>query len=249
MLSSFDIPTLVLSALAVLITLTVHEYAHGYAAYRLGDSTAKVFGRLSLNPIKHLDPIGAICLLLFHFGWAKPVPINPRNFKKPKRDFALAALAGPLVNIILSFVAAFFYLLALKNLYIYTLGDGFLARLTYNFILFLGLFHSINLGLGIFNLIPIPPLDGSRLLTALLPAKAYFGIMKYERKIYFGFLIWMLLGSSVKSFLLSIPFIAASRVLSAIAGVFSLSGMLSSLIGSISGLMLDILGLIPFLKL
>lgn len=249
MFNSFDIPTLVLSALAVLITLTVHEYAHGYAAYKLGDGTARAFGRLSLNPIKHLDPVGALCLLFFHFGWAKPVPINPRNFKNPKRDFALSALAGPLVNIILAFITAFFYILALKQLSPIALGEGFVARLAYNLILFIGLFHSINLGLGIFNLIPIPPLDGSRILTAVLPPRLYFGIMKYERKIYFALLIWMLLGGSVKRFLLSFSFIAANPVLSAIAGIFSLSGMLSSLISAISGLMLDFWGLLPFLKL
>ncbi len=249
MFNSFDIPTLVLSALAVLITLTVHEYAHGYAAYRLGDGTARAFGRLSLNPIKHLDPVGAICLLFFHFGWAKPVPINPRNFKNPKRDFAISALAGPLVNIILSFISAFFYLLAAKYLFPVTLGEGFVSRLAYNLILFIGLFHSINLGLGIFNLIPIPPLDGSRILTAILPPKLYFGIMKYERKIYLVLLLWLLLGGYVKNILLSFSFIAASPVLSAIAGVFSLSGMLSSLIGALSSLMLDFWQLIPFLKI
>lgn len=249
MFNSFDIPTIVLSALVVLIALTVHEYAHGYAAYKLGDGTARAFGRLSLNPIKHLDPVGALCLLIFHFGWAKPVPINPRNFKNPKRDFAISALAGPLINIILAFISAFLYLLAIRGLSGVALGEGFTSRLAYNLILFIGLFHSINLGLGIFNLIPIPPLDGSRILTAILPPKIYFGIMKYERKIYLGLLAWMLLGGYVKRFLLSFSFIAASPILSAVAGVFSLSGMLSSLIGAISGLMLDFWQLIPFLKI
>ena len=193
MLSLNDIPTLLLTLVAVLITLTVHEYAHGYAAYRLGDSTAKSFGRLTLNPIKHVDPIGAICLLLFHFGWAKPVPINARNFKKPRRDFALTALAGPLVNIILAFISAFFYLLAISGLSKITYGSEFTYNLAYNTIRFLGIFHSVNLGLGIFNLIPIPPLDGSRIITAVLPPKIYFGIMRYERKIYLALVVWMLI--------------------------------------------------------
>ena len=97
----------ILSALAALIALTVHEYCHGYAAYKLGDDTAKSMGRLTLNPIKHLDPYGAICMVLFHIGWAKPVPINPRNFKDPKKGFAITASAGPAANIILAFVSAF----------------------------------------------------------------------------------------------------------------------------------------------
>ena len=102
---------LILSALAVLITLSIHEYAHAYAAHKLGDDTAKNMGRLTLNPLKHLDPIGAICMLLFRIGWAKPVPINARNFKDPKKGFALSALAGPLVNLIIAFLFSGIYLL------------------------------------------------------------------------------------------------------------------------------------------
>ena len=100
-----------LSALAVLIILAVHEYCHGYAAYKMGDNTAKNYGRLTLNPIKHLDPIGAVCMLFFHIGWAKPVPVNARNFKNPKKGFAIVALAGPIANIIMGFFSAFLYLL------------------------------------------------------------------------------------------------------------------------------------------
>ena len=100
----FDPVELILTAVAVLITLSIHEFSHAYAAYKLGDDTAKNLGRLSINPIKHLDPIGALCMLFFRFGWAKPVPINPRNLKKPKRDFAVSALAGPLSNLILGFI-------------------------------------------------------------------------------------------------------------------------------------------------
>ena len=101
-----NIPYYLLSALAALIVLSIHEFSHGYAAYKLGDPTAKLMGRLSLNPIKHLDPIGAIMMVIFHIGWAKPVPINAANFKKPKRDFAISALAGPLSNMILAFFAS-----------------------------------------------------------------------------------------------------------------------------------------------
>ena len=102
-----DLLYYLLSAIAALISLTIHEYSHGYAAYKLGDPTAKALGRLSLNPIKHLDPVGAVCMLIFHFGWAKPVPINMRNFKNPRRDFAITALAGPLANLVMAFISAF----------------------------------------------------------------------------------------------------------------------------------------------
>ena len=249
MLNFNDIPSLVLTLLAVLIALTVHEYAHGYTAYRLGDDTARNFGRLSLNPIKHIDPFGALCLLVFRFGWAKPVPINPRNFKNPKRDFAISALAGPLVNILISFFSAFLYLLCLTQLSKISYDTELSYNIALNLIRFFAIFHSVNLGLGIFNLIPIPPLDGSRILSVVLPPRAYFGIMKYERKIYLVLLVWMLCGGFVKSFLLSFSFVSQSPVLSFIAGIFSLSGIISSVIGAISDLMLDFWSLIPFLKL
>ena len=106
------ITMLFLIVLTTLISLTVHEVSHGYAAYRCGDPTARNFGRLSLNPLKHLDPIGTLCMLLFGFGWAKPVPINTRYFRKPRRDTALTALAGPLSNIIISFIACFFMMMS-----------------------------------------------------------------------------------------------------------------------------------------
>ena len=101
----------ILSALAALIALTVHEYSHAYAAYKLGDDTAKNFGRLTLNPIKHIDPYGAICMILFHIGWAKPVPINARNFKDPRKGMAISSAAGPASNLVLGFFSAFVYLL------------------------------------------------------------------------------------------------------------------------------------------
>ena len=243
-----DIPTLILSLLAVLITLTLHEYAHGYAAYRLGDDTAKNSGRLTLNPIKHIDPVGALCLLVFRFGWAKPVPINPRNFKKPRRDFALSALMGPLTNILCSTVVAFFYLLFLKILSGINYTSELSYNIAYNSLRFLWIFHITNLGLGVFNLIPIPPLDGSRIFTALLPPKLYFGIMRYERRIYLVLLVWLLLGDFVKGSLLLIPFIANTPALSFLAGIFSLSDIISYIISALSDLIFMLFGLIPFLK-
>jgi len=242
-----EIVEIVLSALAVLLILTIHEFAHAYAAYRLGDNTAKNLGRLSLNPLKHLDPIGAICMILFHFGWAKPVPINARNFRNPKRDFAITALAGPLSNMIFAFLSAFFILLT-NRLYInMDKSSVFATQLVLNLITFLIIFHQINIGIGLFNLIPIPPLDGSRILNVVLPPKYYFGIMKYERKIYMGLIIWLAFGDLLKSAALSIPFIAQSAVLSTAVGILSLSDMLGYVIVWLSQAMLSFWRLLPFL--
>ena len=241
-----QITELIITALCALIALTVHEYAHGYAAYRLGDNTARNQGRLTLNPIKHVDPVGAICLILFHFGWARPVPISLRNFKKPRRDFALTALAGPASNLLLAIFTAFFYLLFYRNFNFQ--GTGFLHTLGLNFLIFLSTFFIINLGLCLFNLIPVPPLDGSRILGLVLPARTYFKIMRYERRIYYVFLAWLLLGSYVYAGLMSLPFVAASPILSGIARIFSLSGLLSDLISLVAGLIINFWTLIPFLR-
>ncbi len=238
----------VLSAFAVLITLTVHEYCHGYAAYKLGDPTAKNLGRLTLNPIKHIDPFGALCMLLFHFGWAKPVPINSRYLKNPKRDFAFIALAGPLSNLIMSFVSAFIYLAfyaAVKNV---EFTNEFLFAIVDNTLDFFWIFHLINLGIAIFNLIPIPPLDGSRILSVILPSRIYFGIMRYERTIYYILLGWLFLGDYVSSFLLSLPLVSSNPILSAIASFISLSDMLGLAINALSSAIIRLLQLIPFLK-
>lgn len=232
----------ILSAIAALVALTVHEYCHGYAAYRLGDDTAKNMGRLSLNPIHHIDPYGAICMVLFHIGWAKPVPINPRNFKNPKRDFAITAAAGPASNLILGFLTVPFFILAFNAYAGMTLktggSGGFTLSLLGNLVTFLSAFHIINVGLGLFNLLPIPPFDGSRLLNVFLPPKYYFGIMKYERKIYYGVLIWLLLGGYVCRAVRMIPIIQQSAILYRLAGVFSLSGMIGTVIDAVSDLMI-----------
>ncbi len=238
-----------LSAVAALIALTVHEYCHGYAAYRLGDDTAKSMGRLTLNPIHHIDPYGAICMVLFHIGWAKPVPINPRNFKKPKRDFAITAAAGPLSNLILAFFSAFLYLLVFALVRdIRFESKNFLYYLIDNTLSFILIFHSVNIGLGLFNLLPIPPFDGSRLLNVILPPDKYFAIMKYERKIYLGVLIWLLLGDYAAMGVRMIPLVQSSPVLYWLAGILSLSGMLGTVMGWVSDLMLAFWQLIPFLK-
>ena len=243
-----NIVEIVLSALAVLLILTIHEYSHAYAAYRLGDETAKRLGRLTLNPLKHLDPLGAICMIFFRIGWANPVPINPRNFKKPKRDFAITALAGPLSNMIFAFFSAFLCLL-LYSFFVKTeFSSEFLFQFVLNLLRFLFIFHQINIGIGLFNLIPIPPLDGSRILNVVLPPKYYFGIMKYERQIYLALLGWLILGNAAKRALLSLSFVASNPILSTIAGVFSLSDMLGSLILWLSDTMFSFWQLIPFLN-
>ena len=237
-----------LSAIAALIALTVHEYCHGYAAYKLGDDTAKSFGRLTLNPLKHLDPYGAICMVLFHIGWAKPVPINARNFKNPKRDFAITAAAGPASNLILGFVSALIYLVVFACVKDMTFPSAnFTYHLINNLLNFIYVFHSINVGLGLFNLLPIPPFDGSRLLNVFLPEKTYFKIMEYERYIYYGVLAWLFLGHYVTDLLRSIPIIASNSVLYFVSGIFSLSGVLSNVIGGVSNLMFSFWELFPFL--
>lgn len=174
-LGNFDIVGLLISALAVLLAISTHEMCHGLAAYLLGDKTAKYMGRLSLNPFRHIDPIGALCLLLFGFGWAKPVMVNSLYFKKPKRDMALVALAGPVSNFLLAFVALLiFKLLTLTPLFY---GGSKLAEII---AVFLTTLVSMNIGLGVFNLLPIPPLDGSKIFLSLLPPRLYYDIMRYE---------------------------------------------------------------------
>ncbi len=166
----------------VLIALTFHECAHGFIAYKLGDPTAKYMGRLTLNPFKHIDPIGAVCMLLVHFGWAKPVPIDITNFKNSKRDMALSALAGPCANLSLGFVGCFLYVLTLN-----LLPEQFSSEFTFNLVrvlvTFLYYFGWLNISLALFNLLPVPPLDGSKILYAFLPPKASNWCKMHEREI------------------------------------------------------------------
>ncbi|NLV76608.1 MAG: site-2 protease family protein [Tissierellia bacterium] len=151
----------------LLIAIIIHEYSHGLMAYLLGDNTAKESGRLTLNPLKHLDPIGFIFLLLFRFGWAKPVPINPNNFKKRKRDTLLVSLAGPFSNFLLAVIVGFI------------ISTGIITNNIVLNILVIMLWY--NIMLGIFNLLPFPPLDGSKILASLLPNKYEYKFYKYER--------------------------------------------------------------------
>ncbi|HQA59466.1 MAG: site-2 protease family protein [Tepidanaerobacteraceae bacterium] len=159
-------PEMLLRIPALLIAISFHEYAHARVSYSLGDPTPKWRGRLSLNPLVHLDPIGLIMLWLFRFGWAKPVEINPSYYKEPKKGTILVSLAGPMANLILAFIAMI--ILKLDILRIGVL-DSFI------YILFL-----YNLTLAVFNLIPIPPLDGSKILAGLLPARQAYEFSKLE---------------------------------------------------------------------
>ena len=187
--------SIILSLTIILLSLSLHETANGYAAWRLGDPTARNLGRLTLNPIKHLDPIGFLCMVLAGFGWAKPVPVNSRYFKKPRRDMALTSLAGPISNLLLAIV----FLLLLRFvgfgvLWTRTYSSEFTARMAYFLVLLFYYGVSMNVTLAVFNLLPIPPLDGSRILFLLLPPRLYFKIAPYERYIAIGVMLLLLLG-------------------------------------------------------
>ena len=215
--------SMLLALPVVLLALSLHEAAHGIAAYKLGDPTARNLGRITLNPLKHLDPFGFLSMLLVGFGWAKPVPVNARNFKKPRRDMALTALAGPVSNLLLSFV----FLLLLRFV-----GFGWLWNLSYPsemaekmayfFVLFLYYGVQLNITLAVFNLLPIPPLDGSRILFILLPPRLYYKIMPYQRQITLVVLLLLLLGP------LSWGIQALSSLI--LRGMFALVGMSGFLI-------------------
>lgn len=191
-----QIPLFLLSLPIVLIALSVHETAHGYVAYKLGDPTANSLGRLTLNPLKHLDPIGFLCMVVFRIGWAKPVPVNARYFKNPKRDMAITAAAGPLSNLLLAILFAGLLrveILLADALYfedILTISaflNGGAVEVPANikllsvlaYMLYMGVI--LNTSLAVFNMIPLPPFDGSRIAHVFLPANLYFKIMRYER--------------------------------------------------------------------
>ncbi len=198
---------LLISIPAVLLCLSVHEAAHGFAANALGDPTAKNAGRLTLDPIHHLDPIGTICLLLFHVGWAKPVPVDVRYFKKPRRDIALVSLAGPLSNFLLALIALFLQRIFMSGSSTILLAIGLFCYST----------AVMSIGLGVFNLIPVPPLDGSKILFSFLPYQAELKFARYQQYIQFGMLILLFLGVLDTPINIAINFVY--RILNAVVGL------------------------------
>lgn len=186
------ITELIILAPPLLFALTFHEFAHGFIAYRLGDPTARDAGRLTLNPLKHLDPLGTIAFFFIKFGWAKPVPVNPRYFQNPKKDMLWVALAGPVTNLALAVISAILTKVTwtLASILPYSsTAEAILVPL--NSMLIASVW--INLVLCIFNFLPIPPLDGSRILMGLLPNNLALSYMRIER---FGFIIILVLAFS-----------------------------------------------------
>ena len=201
-----DIPMLLLRIPVILLALSMHEAAHGFAAYKMGDPTARNMGRLTLNPLKHLDPIGTLMMFVFGFGWARPVPINPRYFKDPKKGMAFSAAAGPIANLLLGLIGLFcanlFWFVMVKIGVLFEMDGAMYANTDSAFVVnlisythtFFYLFYMLNVSLGVFNLLPVPPLDGSRIFLSFLPAQLYFKIMRYEHIIQIVLMLGLWMG-------------------------------------------------------
>lgn len=190
-----EILSLIISIPGLLLAITMHEFAHGWAAYLMGDTTAKYSGRLSLNPLHHLDPIGALCMLFFRFGWAKPVPINPNNFKNHRRGVIVVSIAGPFANFLLGLVSCIIYYLFVFVIHSDSSWIEFLSQIVLYSIF-------MNVGLMIFNLIPVPPLDGSKILLEFLPYRVKYQIYQYER--YFSLILIILVYAGTMTPVLSL---------------------------------------------
>ncbi len=201
-------------AFVMLCILPLHEFAHGWVAYKLGDPTAKNAGRLTMNPLKSLDPLGAAAMLLVGFGWAKPVPVDPRYFKNPKRGMALTALAGPLSNLLAAFIGAFVVMrMALTEMNAVTL---FIFQALYYYVM-------VNISLAVFNLVPIPPLDGSRIVAMFLSDRALAAYYRNQQAWSFVLMILLVSGK------LSGPLSMIQGAIS--SGIFSLARLPFRLLG------------------
>lgn len=185
--------SLILSIPGLLIALTFHEFAHGYVAYLMGDNTARYSGRLSLNPMDHLDIWGTLCLLFFRFGWAKPVPINPANFRNHRKGIIAVSLAGPLANFLLALISGIACAILEKFAPVSQIAEFFLMIFLYT--------QVMNVGLMVFNLIPIPPLDGSKVLMEFLPYRMRYQMYRIER--YSGIILLGLVWTGVLTPVLS----------------------------------------------
>ncbi len=189
LLNGLGLKEILLRLPIIFIAITVHEYAHGYAALKMGDPTAKLSGRLSMNPLAHMDIVGALSMLIFGFGWAKPVPINPNNFKNHKKGTVIVSLAGPISNLFLAFLGSVLYGIFRR------IGFGnFSSQFSDIFYGLLAQLILLNVCFGIFNLVPFPPLDGAKIVGAFLPYKTYFKIMQYERYAFPILIVLMYLG-------------------------------------------------------
>jgi len=201
-----NIDLLLIQAPVILLSLTVHEYFHGWTANKLGDPTAKIQGRLTLNPIAHLDILGTILMFVVGFGWAKPVPIDPRNFKDPKKDTILVAIAGPLSNLVMALAAG----LALRYMIPRMVSGEISSEGVYPVIaIILVLTLVYGIALAVFNMIPIPPLDGSRVLYGLLPNRYAYAYSRFEPYgVIFLFILFIFGGGIFKYLLLPVSYIS-----------------------------------------
>lgn len=219
-MSTQSLFALLLTLPGVIIAITFHEFAHAFAAYKLGDDTAKMQGRLNLNPLSHIDPVGFVLLIFAHIGWGKPVQINPRNFDRKYSQSsgeAIVSVAGPLMNFVLAIVFTILYFVLLKfatNFVISQVGIIVISIIQYTII--------VNVGLGVFNLIPLPPLDGSKIFRNFMSYKIKAFLDKYERIFYIVFLVLWISGLAGQIISPIISFISS--------GLMKLIGMLFGIV-------------------
>ncbi len=184
---------LILLIPVILFSISIHEYAHGWLAYKLGDPTAQYEGRLTLNPLKHFNLFGFIMMLVAGFGWATPVPVNPSNFKNPSRGMLFTAIAGPISNFLVAFISSFFYILIYVLATIFEITSPVAIELLDNLLILLTNMMYLNIGLAVFNLIPIYPLDGSRVLSYFMPQKYSDFMNRYGQYVQIAFLLLIFL--------------------------------------------------------